>query len=315
MSDKPDNFGKYLTILAILVLGGALTVGGINYFVDPYMIFGKNQLGNFSSADRESKSFYYDQSDYDAIIMGNSRAAMIPADQLQGHNFFSATFGGALPEELYFFTHRFVKDVDVVVILLDQTSFTDKSPLVDDPFTPPSVTEKLAKLFGMQALDESIKTIRRSAKGEAPTFADDGSFIMHRWITARSIPNEALLQREFDTHRENYENFELMPERMTYLRRLVEDLRGRGAWVVAVIAPVHEHSLELMEGTPAAEQLAEWKQQVRDIFPNTIDLMDSEYSASENFLATDPTHYKPEVGVRMINESVLPLRTAPRKID
>jgi len=55
-----------------------------------------------------------------------------------------------------------------------------------------------------------------------------------------------------------------------------------------------------------AQQARDWTDQVRQLFPTTIDLSSSEYSAPENFFAADPVHYKPAAGVRFMQNEVLP---------
>ena len=42
------------------------------------------------------------------------------------------------------------------------------------------------------------------------------------------------------------------------------------------------------------------------LFPDAVDLTRSVYSGRTNFFATDLSHFFPEVGVRMLNETVLP---------
>jgi len=313
MAERSRDFRRYVIFLGILILGGIAGVGGFNYWVDAYGVFGMNSLGIYASADRESKAHAYKTGDFNAVIMGNSKAAMIPAAELGKFNFFSATFGGAMPEELYYFTDRYIEDVRVAVVVLDFWSFRDEVPIKDDPFTPPTFVEKLELLFSMKALDESIKTVRRSAAGEPPAFAPDGSFIAKRWIISKSTPNDLLAQKEFDEHARWFADFEISPDRMTAMKRLADHMRGRGTWVVAVLAPMHEQSLALMEGTPAAEVLPEWKARIEEIFPYTVDLIDSEFSSPDHFFPADPTHFTPETGVEMINEVALPIRERPRQ--
>lgn len=313
MIERAKDFRRYMIVLGAIVLGGIVAVGGFNYWVDAYGAFGVNQLGIYASADRESKAAAYRQGDFNAVIMGNSKAAMIPAAELDKFNFFSATFGGAMPEELYYFADRHINDIKVAVIVLDFWSFRDELPVKEDPFTPPGFTEKLEMLFSMRALDESFKTLRRNIAGEPPAFAPDGSFIARRWIVSKSTPNALLAQKEFDEHARWFNDFELSPDRMTAITRLAEQLRGRGTWVVAVLAPMHEHSLELMEGTPAEQILPQWKARIQEIFPYTVDLIDSEYSKPAYFFPADPTHFTPEAGVLMINKEVLPIYDRPRE--
>ena len=79
-------------------------------------------------------------------------------------------------------------------------------------------------------------------------------------------------------------------------------------------SPVHEDVLPALESDPAA---AEWNRAVREVtalFPGAVDLTHSAFSNRTNFARTDPVHYFPEVGVRILNGHVLPrspLTTAP----
>jgi len=285
--------------------GGLLLTGALNLVIDPYGVFGVNFLGVYASADRESKPMAYARGDFDAVLMGNSKAAMIPASQLNGHHFFSATFGGAMPEELYFFAERHIDKAELAVVLLDFWSFREDPPLRPDPFAPPGTGQVAEKLFSLAALEESFKALRRRATGEQPAFAQDGSFIAERWIESKSAPNPIWREVEFQEHARWFAGYQASPERMEYLQRLAETFEARDIPVVVVLAPMHEHSLELMRGTEAAKALPAWKSRVRALFPNTIDLIDSEYSADENFFPADPTHFRPEVGAEMINETVL----------
>ncbi|MGE9296666.1 MAG: hypothetical protein ACQKBV_10295 [Puniceicoccales bacterium] len=305
MPSSPQSFRRYLLAFALMAGGGLLLVGCFNFFIDPYGVFGMNTLGIYASADRESKPMAYARGDFDAVIMGNSKAAMIPAARLRNHRFFSATFGGAMPEELYYFAERNIHDADLAIVMLDFWSFRSDPPVRYDPFAPQSFAQVVEKLLSITAVEDSIKTLRRKVSGEQPAFAPDGSFIAERWIESKSQPNDILRKLEFREHARWFVDYEPSPERMAYLEKLADLFRERGIPVVVVLAPMHEESLALMDGTPAAEIESRWKSKVRALFPQTIDLIDSGYSAPENFFPADPTHFRPEVGVEMINREVL----------
>jgi len=300
-----QSFRQYLIAFAWLTGGGLGLVGALNFIVDPYGVFGMNSVGIYASADRESKPRAYARSNANAVLMGNSKAAMIPARALNGYDFFSATFGGAMPEELYFFARREIQDADLVIVMLDFWSFQKDPPLRDDAFAPPSFSTTANRLFSLSATEESIKALRRHASGEQPAFAPDGSFIAERWIQSKSQPNEILSEAEFREHARWFATYGPSPERMAYLEQLAEVLDYRDIPAVAVLAPMHTRSLALMRGTAAEAELPAWKARVREIFPQTIDLIDSDYSSPTNFFPADPTHFRPEVGVRMLNETVL----------
>ena len=91
----------------LLVLGTSFAVAGglalLNYVVDPYNRFGHNRLGVYISAERESKSMQVRHYSHNALLLGNSRMAMVPADRLNGFHFFNGAFGGGTAEEAYYF--------------------------------------------------------------------------------------------------------------------------------------------------------------------------------------------------------------------
>ncbi|MEO0794084.1 MAG: hypothetical protein AAFX93_02925 [Verrucomicrobiota bacterium] len=304
-SEDTTSFRRYLVTFALIVVGGVALVGGFCYWVDPFGIFGMNSVGIYSSADRESKAQFYGRGDYDAVLLGNSKAAMIPASEIDGHTFFSATFGGAMPEELFYFADRHLEEGELAIVLFDIWSYGTEAPIKEDPFATRGVQEYLDRLFSLHAFDESVKTLRRHYKGEQPAFAPDGSFIAQRWIETKDAPNAALYKAELNAHERWFNEFELSDERLRMIDRLARALKAQGYHPVAVIAPMHVESLKRLEGTPAQEAMDLWKQEINRAFPEVIDLMDSKYSTPENYFPADPTHFRPETGVSMINDEVM----------
>ena len=55
-----------------------------------------------------------------------------------------------------------------------------------------------------------------------------------------------------------------------------------------------------------AEEVEALKQRLGAIFPAVVDPSFSEYDAATNFYRSDPVHFKPDVGVRLLNREVLP---------
>ncbi|WP_309398266.1 hypothetical protein [Cerasicoccus maritimus] len=315
MSEHKKTFGKYLATLAIVIVTGLLLDGGINYFIDPYGIFGQNSLGIYTSQDRHTKPPLYQQGNFNAVLLGNSKPGMIPTEKVKGYNVFNASFGGATPEELYYFADHYIDSGDVAILMLDFWSFRETEPLKPDPFQPPGFTETLDHIFSIQSLDDSIKTIRRNLQGSDPTFARNGAFIANRWFVQKSTPNPVMAEREFNKHAEWFKDFAVLPERMTYLAQLAEFLHGRGMVAIVVFTPMHEQSLELIEDADIQPVVDQWKADVKALFPYTIDLMDSKYSKPDKFFAADPTHFLPQTGVDMLNHDVLPVLQPPMRRD
>lgn len=304
------RFPVYLKTAAGVFAGVTLAVVALNYFVDPYAVFGRNRLGVFVAADRQSKPAMIRRFPHDAVLMGTSKAAMVDTTQLEGFRFFSATFGGARVEELFYFTDNYIHDAKLVVIALDYGMFADTFPIIpDDPFRNRGVSFYFPYLVELGIARDSIQTISRHLRKRTESFRPDGSFIADKWTAAKSVPNPALLEQLFALERASYADMNLSEERMRYLEKLRDVLRARRIPVVAVINPLHERSVRLLRESRQAATVETWKQRVRGLFPDTVDLMDSRYSAATNFFAADPVHFLPATGVEFLNREVL----APRK--
>jgi len=105
-------------VLLSLTLAGALAggIGLLNYCVDPYNRFGNNRLGVFISAERESKAVEVRRFPHNALLVGDSRMAMVPVSRLQDFRFFNGAFGGATSEEVYYFLNHFAIQDELVVV-------------------------------------------------------------------------------------------------------------------------------------------------------------------------------------------------------
>ena len=91
-------------------------------------------------------------------------------------------------------------------------------------------------------------------------------------------------------------------EQMSFYVKINECLRQRAIPCVVVIPPMHEAVARVIQGGSAAAEVAAWKRQLGAIFPHVIDLSFSSYSTATNFYRSDPVHFKPEVGIRFMNQ-------------
>jgi hypothetical protein len=98
-------------------------------------------------------------------------------------------------------------------------------------------------------------------------------------------------------------------EQMSFYVKISECLRQRAIPCVVVIPPIHEAVAQAAQSGSAAKEVAAWKRQLRVIFPHVIDLSFSAYDSATNFYRSDPVHFKPDVGIRFMNQEVLPVAT------
>ena len=296
-------------VVWFVAISGALIAGivALNFIVDPYDVFGRNRLGVYVAADRESRPAFLARHEHDAVLMGTSKAAMIDTSQLKGYKFFSVTFGGATVEELFFFTKNYLKDLKLAVIALDLGMFSGQHTTEKDPFASRDLFYYVPFLFNLSTAADSVQTISRYLRGRPKAFRADGSYIAEKWAASKDIPNVAVLENEFSKEKAGYEKMRYSLEKMAKLAELARLLKERSIPAIAVINPLHERSLAILRASPMREQAEVWVDEVNKIFPVTVDLRDTKYSHPEYFFAADPVHYKPAAGVEFMQNEVLPV--------
>ena len=92
---------------------------------------------------------------------------------------------------------------------------------------------------------------------------------------------------------------------MSFYVKLADCLRRRGIACVVLIPPLQEEVANSVRASSTRAGLQAWRRQLDSLFPNVVDLSFSAYGAAENFFKCDPAHFKPEVGVRMLNAEVV----------
>lgn len=307
-----NTTSRYILAFFATMLGIVASVGLLNFLVDPYDLLGRNRLGVYVAADRESRPAVVNRFSHDAALMGTSKAAMVDTSQLKGFKFLSATFGGATVEELYFFALNYLTDLRLVVLALDFSMFATEPPYAEfDPFGNRGTMFYANYLLNFGTAEDSIQTISRFFRGKPKAFREDGSYIAEKWFTTKDASNPAVLENAFDEEREMYARMRFSEQRMLKLKELRDLFLDREIPVAVVINPLHQRSVELLTTSNMAGQQAEWKRRVGDLFPLTVDLSDSKFSAPSNFFASDPVHYKPAVGVEFMNTEVLPKVRGP----
>jgi len=297
----------------LLALGLALGLTGgmalFNFVVDPFNRFGNNRLGVYISAERECKSRYVQQFPHDALLVGNSREIRIPPAQLRGFRFFNGAFSGATCEEMYFFIEHFARHQRLVIIAVD-AGLSDPTELHGDIFAPAGLTADVDNLLNVQTTEYSVRTIFESLSKNPQPIGRDG--LVPPGSAAQNAdqddPQRAayviqLLQRRLEQYR--------CPPmtNMSFLVKIRDCLEQRGIACIVVIPPINEGLAQPLQSGTAGEEVMKWKQQLRAIFPHVIDLSFGAYNAATNFFRTDPVHFKPEVGVRLMNNEVIPFAT------
>ena len=301
-------------MLTLGLAGGVcILIGLLNLVVDPYNRFGLNRLGVYISAERECKATEVRRFPHNALLIGNSRIAMIPVKDLNGFRFFNAALGGATAEEVYYFLEHFA-DKEAVVVLSVELGQTDPPSRAGDLFAPPTWTATLDNLLNLRTAEYSVRTVWSHFAGKTPALAADGSFDTKPWFDAWDQPNPAhrdlVLKQMSDgyasTNSASSPNFNFK-ERMTFYTRIAECLNRRGIPCVVVIPPPHEAIAAHIRASGSLDKFQRWRRDLDSIFPLVVDLSMSPYGAADNFFKADPVHFKPDVGVQMLNAEVIPV--------
>jgi len=297
----------------LLALGLALGLTGglalLNYLIDPFNRYGNNRLGVYISAERECKATYVNQYPHDALLVGNSREIRIPPAQLQGFRFFNGAFSGGTAEEIYYFLYHFARQDRLVVLAVDLGA-CDPPERHGDIFAPKGLASAFDNLLNLQTTEYSIRTLSESLSPHPEPMGRDGLVPMGSSAqdSDRDDPQrEAFMIRSLQQIWTGYHCPPL--ERMSFYVKISECLRQRGIPCVVVIPPNQKAVAQVAQSGTAAAEVAAWKRQLGAIFPQVIDLSFSAYDAATNFYRCDPIHFKPAVGVELLNKEVLPAAT------
>ncbi len=297
----------------LLALGLAVCLTGglalLNLIVDPFNRYGNNRLGVYISAERECKSTYVKQFPHDALLVGNSREIRIPPKELEGFRFFNGAFSGATAEEIYFFLQRFANHQRLVVLAVD-IGAQDPAESHGDIFAPKGLTSAFDNLFNLQTTEYSIRTISESLSKNPQPFGPDGLMPVGSSVQDADRDDPAKEAYVIKSMQNMWAGYHCPPvEQMSFFVKISGCLRQRAIPCVVVIPPTHEAIARSAQGGSTAAEVAAWKRQLGTIFPHVIDLSFCSYNAATNFYRSDPLHFKPEVGVRLMNREVIPYAT------
>lgn len=279
----------------------------LNYAVDPYDRFGNNRLGIYISAEREVKSTEVTRQPHTALIVGNSRMASISASRLEGFRFFNGAFSAANAEDVYWFLHHYAHTQELVVLGIDLGA-KDPPNLNGDIFRHGDWAATAEHLLNLQTVEYSFKTLLSHWAGKPSHYLPDGSLRDPDFGNLSRMGNPALERAYMETLKNNTTGFVLKaPRSLSFYRKIAKTLSERKIPCVVVVPPVHEDVIRHIEAMDLQGEFQAWLDELKSIFPIVVNLASSPYGASANFYAMDPVHYKAEVGIRFMNEEVLPI--------
>ena len=308
MSSSTTNsdhlFAKYSRTLVVGTMGACMAIGLLNYFVDPYNIYGNNRLGVYISSEREAKQNLIKSYPHTAVLLGNSKSALISVADVEGTVVFNGGIAGASMSEIYFFAQRYVVDQNRVFLGVSLGQQGGLNVADQDVFRPLTMSRRLGYALSLKSTEYTIKTISKYAQGEASSLGKDGTQNPEKWFKAHSKTDVDLLQYRVEEFVDGWiSQLSTAPSEFIAFQKMKELMQARGIHLDVFIYPIHPDIRASF--TPHQwQQLEEWLAEMRKIYPEITDFSRGGYSEYDHFTATDPVHFMPKTGAKMIEELI-----------
>jgi len=292
-----NKFLSYLIALLGIILFCLVVVAGTVWIVDPFNELGRNWTGLYFLTERQEKGLVA-KFPHNAILLGSSRTSHINPDDLCDYKFYNASFASALPEEMYYYSKKFIKDEKMVVIGLDFYMFNEHMyPMETMKEWPEHWWPLYEYLLGRDILMDSLKAVYYWSKHVPSMHVDNGYYeypdepfnseSYHKWL------------KFIEEH--HYGKYILSQARLDYMRQLKAFLDTRHIKYIVFINPIQEDDAALLRASSAYPIFIQWKKQLEEIFPDLKDLSQSKYSAKKYFHQSDPSHYLTSAGAELVN--------------
>jgi alginate O-acetyltransferase complex protein AlgI len=315
---EPPTTARFI----LAAIGAALLLlacaGTLNWWVDPFDKLGNNQIGVYSSSERDAKPQMIVRYPHDGLILGTSRMTYVDPTMIGAHRFFNAAFSAATPEEILDFLRLFAVDQKLVVVGLDFMMFNESYlPLKPDTF-------------------KAVRSLQTSSKAMTWSDVRDLRDYLLSWnVTWSSI--KALLQNWLDIYspflmpagnrnarnqlaqnarisgpddREAVEywrtntlrDFRYSQARLAALEQIKELLRQRRIPLIVLITPDNSSFIALIEELGLYPLYLKFRKDVREVFPDVFDFSESRWSDIDYRFKSDTGHFLPQAGAEMMAE-------------
>jgi len=300
---------RHFARLALGLVAGVLGVSAfINVAVDPYDLYGLNRFGNHIGLERDAKQTWIRRQPHDAVLIGSSKLDFVDPRELERFDFFNASMGGAMPEEMEEFLRLHVDGVRGVVVGFDFFMFNESCfPL--RPTLRRTWEDYVFRFpFNRKGLEYSWHTVRRGLLGREPVILPWGQMNPLRTeqkdATVDDYDYSEGIPYLEQYHFRDYRFSDYRVERMRVMRHLLEE---RAIPFVVIMNPMNEAIRAWVREQEDLEPLYQrFKREVLTVFPDAIDLTESRYAEMTGFYKLDPLHFRPETGTEFLNQVVIP---------
>ncbi|OQX61329.1 MAG: hypothetical protein B5M56_09295 [Desulfococcus sp. 4484_241] len=308
--DKLD-YKRYLFVSGVLSVVLLVSVAAFNYFIDPYNLMGNNWTGVYFWNERQLKGREILNYDHQAVLIGSSKTGYVNPDDLECYRFYNASMRGMVPEEIYFFLKKYLRNEKLVLVGFDFYMFNEREfPLITIKDWDDVAYNPLEYLLGISTLKMSKKTLKHW-KNHDPIFRmhENGQF---DYPGSKGKPLPARTRQEKKKYRDiinglvehHYGDFVLSRQRMEYVRKLKELFENREIPYAVFINPLSSDVLAALRHVDAYPVFLKWRKDMRTIFPNIYDFSSGPYSDPKLFHSDDPYHYTNEAGKEFLNRII-----------
>ena len=161
-------------------------------------------------------------------------------------------------------------------------------------------------------LGYTIKALLARVGGQSPAYFDDGTrssapkMIVQMGVTTKTPRYWGKIRRDLPRDPKAPPRFKFAENCRKWLRKARSLADRHGFDLVVVFLPQNSDFLGRVnwDGPDARREIRKFTSKVREIVPHVVDLTISSFSDSKNFWLDDSTHFKPDVGARLLREAV-----------
>jgi len=287
--------------------------------VDPFGYFGLNTIGYYYSSERQFKQALLRAANYNALVIGDSRIAYTdPAlINLPQYKFINGGLAGSTFSEQIdlLFDARF-DDLDLVVMGVTLGTLTADANCRQEPEADASWWDPIRFSASWMQVWYAAVALSYVHEGKRPYYRADGTRSTHtKEETDADLPGKnnrywRAIRRDAEQAQYLYEKSQfgmIMEDNCLDLVSRVRALGDqKGFRVVVVVLPINRDYFIGFNWRAwlRAEQSLRSLERLRAAAHHVINFADSAYSDSDNFWRHDPTHFKPDVGARLIEEAI-----------
>jgi len=274
--------------------------------MDPLNYLHPNTNSHFSS-ERNLKSRMIEHHNYDALIMGSSKAAHIrPANIKYNGKILNASFSAALPEEILAYLKEYNPKVEWIAIGLDWYMFHEKKfPYKKQPTFRKSDLEILHYTMSLDTLIYSIKSIIKTINNSSYIYTKNGA---RDKSENRERENSSRKGRGFDEVtrqlKRRFDGYETSNKRLSIISEIQEYGEKNSIKIIWWINPYHQEVLSILF-SKNNQEIDNFPNIIKKKAKHLIDLSEK-YTEADNYWINDPYHYYPETGERFFNSEILP---------